>query len=206
MAPGTKKCVAIFVKYPQKGEVKTRLAAFIGHAEALNLYKKMAVRAVSQALKSKADVFIFFHPPGKKKSMISWLGNNCMYLPQRGKDLGAKMKNCFKDVFNAGYDKAVIVGSDIPRLNADIINKSFIKLKNSRAVIGPAKDGGYYLIGFPKNSFFPLIFDNMKWSTDTVFKYTMKVFKKNKIKPAILPVLQDIDTPEGLKQLPCVNL
>ncbi len=198
--PENGKCIAIFVKYPQKGKVKTRLAASIGHDSALKIYKKMAIRVVSQALKSKADVFIFFCPPGKEHLMRQWLGKQCTYLPQRGKGLGAKMKNCFKDIFEAGYDKAVLAGSDIPCLGANIINKSLAKLKTNKAVIGPAKDGGYYLIGFSKHGFCPAIFSGMKWSSNGVFKATMKVFKKNKIKTAILPILSDVDTLEGLQQ------
>lgn len=111
-----------------------------------------------------------------------------------------RMENCFKDIFRAGYGRAVLVGSDIPGLDKKIINRSFGRLKNNGAVIGPSKDGGYYLMGFTKAGFCPAIFKGMKWSTGTVFAGTNAVLGKNKIKTAIMPVLQDIDDLEGLQK------
>lgn len=195
-----KNCLAIFLKYPQKGKVKTRLAMSIGNDRALEIYKKMAAGAIKQGLKSKADLFVFFYPPGRELLMRQWLGNGCRYLPQRGRGLGARMKNCFKSVYRLGYGKAVLIGGDIPGLDTNIINSSFDGLKKNDAVIGPSKDGGYYLIGFTKKGFYPRIFDGMEWSTDTVFAGTIAGLKKNEMKAAIMPVLWDVDDIEGLQK------
>jgi glycosyltransferase A (GT-A) superfamily protein (DUF2064 family) len=111
------------------------------------------------------------------------------------------MKNSFEKIFNEGYSKVVLIGSDIPDLPSDFIKKSFNYLHLYDTVIGPSKDGGYYLIGFKKESFNPLIFQNVKWSAETVFKDTMQFLKNSKLKIIVLPEWYDIDTIDDLHDL-----
>jgi glycosyltransferase A (GT-A) superfamily protein (DUF2064 family) len=108
------------------------------------------------------------------------------------------MKNAFIGAFNAGYDKVLLIGCDIPGISAGLLIKAFRKLDKHDALIGPAKDGGYYMIGFKKKEFLPEVFKGIKWSTPSVFANTMKVFKTNGYRVGFSPELSDIDTAEDI--------
>ena len=104
------------------------------------------------------------------------------------------MKNAFKELFDMGYEKVAIIGSDCFELTAAIIREAFALLKNKDAVIGPAKDGGYYLLGMKK--MIEPVFENKQWSTDSVFRETINDLTENNFSFACLPVLTDVDTEE----------
>jgi glycosyltransferase A (GT-A) superfamily protein (DUF2064 family) len=111
------------------------------------------------------------------------------------------MKNSFVEAFKMGSKRVVLIGSDIPDLPLEFIEEAFSSLKKEDAVIGPAYDGGYYLIGFKEKTFSPKAFDGMAWGTETVFNETMKVLKGLRQKIHTLPYQKDIDTIEDLKHL-----
>jgi len=117
--------------------------------------------------------------------------------PQKGKDLGEKMQNAFQTVFNNGVSKTLIIGTDLPEISSEIINRSFELLNNNDIVIGPATDGGYYLLGM-KNVYKEL-FTNLPWSTDKLFENTIDIINKLNLSISYLPRLSDIDTEEDLK-------
>ena len=122
------------------------------------------------------------------------------YLPQRGEDLGARMAHCFHEAFSKGFHRVVLIGSDLPDLPAEIIDEAFTSLEKIDSVIGPAYDGGYYLIGFNKGSFTPEVFSGIEWSTETVLQKTLDILKNQKRTVHHLPRWGDIDTLEDLKQ------
>jgi rSAM/selenodomain-associated transferase 2 len=111
------------------------------------------------------------------------------------------MENAFKSAFKDGAEYVVLTGSDIPDLSGKIIEEAFSKLYDNRAVIGPARDGGYYLIGFSQGGFLPEVFNGIRWGTDTVFTDTMAAFKRARAgsEPHILPELTDIDRAEDIE-------
>ncbi len=111
------------------------------------------------------------------------------------------MKDAFEQVFEKGLEEAVLIGSDAPDLPVDFVNIAFSAFETHGAVIGPSSDGGYYLIGFSRQSFLPEIFDGITWSTETVFQDTMKIFDQNDNKVRTLPLWHDIDTVSDLKAL-----
>ena len=117
---------------------------------------------------------------------------------QEGKDLGEKMKNAFELLFNKRYKNVIIIGTDCPDLNEEILLKSFEELSEKNIVFGPSNDGGYYLLGM--DNFYPYLFDNIKWSRKTVFEETIKTIKKNGLAFNILPELKDIDTEKDLRE------
>ena len=123
------------------------------------------------------------------------------YLPQQGGDLGKRMSKAFRDGFAAGHRQILLVGSDIPDLPAQIIHDGFASLKQHGAVIGPAHDGGYYLIGFRPDCFLPDIFTGIRWGTGDVFEKTMALFRLGNQDVSILPSWRDIDTLEDLRDL-----
>jgi len=195
------RCLLFFVKYPEKGKVKSRLAAVIGDDSAVSLYKNLVAQMLSTLKEGTFPLYICFFPKNAQKPIKNWLGREYHYIPQNGKDLGERMRNGFIDGFAMGYKRVVLIGSDIPDLPMKYIEEAFKSLKEMDAVIGPAFDGGYYLIGFRDKSFFPQLFEGIAWGTENVFDETMKKLKRFKRAVHTLPYHRDIDTAEDLKHL-----
>ena len=193
-----RSAVLLFIKSPEKGKVKSRLAKAIGEDAALDVYKCLAFNTL-EGLKDGNYLFrLCFYPPESGEIIKSWLGDSFYYAPQQGRDLGERMWSAFVQAFSDGIEKVLLVGSDIPDLSISLINEAFKALDSSDSVIGPAHDGGYYLIGFNKTSFLPDIFQGIEWSTDSVFRQTMKVLGKSGLSVHVLRVLNDVDTFDDL--------
>jgi rSAM/selenodomain-associated transferase 1 len=194
-------CILIFVKLPEKGSVKTRLAKDLDHGFVQTLYGNFILDLLERLAKVKKPIIIYFHPPESGNAISSWLGKNYTYAPQKGVGLGDRMKNAFKETFAKGFTKAVILGSDLPDLQKNILDMAFKALHVNDIVIGPSVDGGYYLIGFRHNSFLPEVFKGISWGTDTVLKDTLKILREKNYRVYFLPELRDVDTIEDLKAL-----
>lgn len=199
-------CILFFIKYPEPGRVKTRLADVIGTKAALGLYRCFIKDLLITVKNVRADIRFCYTPADALKKFKNLLGNNYYYFPQPDDTLGQRMLESFKDAFSGNYKKAVVIGSDSPDLGSEMINNAFDLLNDNQAVIGPAADGGYYLLGFNRKDFLPDIFKNIDWSTDKVFPDTMKIFKKNGYIVSKLPRWHDIDTFNDLKELYKRNL
>jgi rSAM/selenodomain-associated transferase 1 len=133
--------------------------------------------------------------------MSAWLGSDRTYHPQEGADLGERMERAFRAIFAATVERAVLIGSDLPDLPAGILHEAMDALKQHDAVIGPAQDGGYYLIGFRKSGFLPEIFRGIIWSRPDVFDRTRQIFRRANTMVHLLPPWQDVDTIEDLRDL-----
>ena len=196
-----KRLLIIFYRNPTLGRVKTRLAATLGDEKALAIYLIMATHTKSMAEKVVTDKVIYYTDFVDLED--SWPNALFDKKIQRGEDLGKKMGNAFTDGFRAGYQSICIVGTDCFELTSEIITEAFIKLEQLGAVIGPAKDGGYYLLGLTR--LHPDVFKNKKWSNDTVFAETIKDFKKIGQHFFQLEALTDVDEekdlPEAFKKL-----
>ncbi len=191
----------IFVKYPEPGKVKTRLAENIGSENAATLYREMAESIIYELSKpTDFKKIIFFDPPQRKDDMIRWLKfGGFSFMPQEGKSLGERMSNAFNHAFSIGAaKKAVIVGTDCPQITMQTIAKAFDKLETSEAVLGPSYDGGYYLLGLRR--LMPDVFHDIDWSTNLVFDQTMKKLRNSGIRPECLEMLRDVDTVEDLSE------
>jgi rSAM/selenodomain-associated transferase 1 len=189
------------VKNPERGKVKLRLAAVIGDDSAVSVYKNIVVQMLSTLKKGTFPLYICFFPKNAQKPIRNWLGREYRYMPQNGKDLGERMRNGFIDGFAMGYKRVVLIGSDIPDLPLGFIEEALISLRKKDAVIGPAFDGGYYLIGFRDKTFSPQVFEGIAWGTKNVFDETMKKLKRFGRGVHTLPYQRDIDTVEDLKRL-----
>ena len=154
-------CVLLFVKLPVKGRVKTRLAADIGPEAALRLYESFVLDTLGMLEGLKQPVRICFDPAGTEAQCKRWLGKHYSYVAQVGRDLGQRMKNAFIHSFDEGFEKVVLIGSDIPDLPGSFLHEALEALESSEAVIGPSNDGGYYLIGFSQEAFLPVAFDGI---------------------------------------------
>ena len=195
-----KECVLFFVKWPEKGKVKTRLAREIGSDHAVNLYRCFILDLAETLKKLPQDVILCYSPTDAEPLFRSWLGDRFQYLPQPDGDLGMRMKKSFVQAFENGYKRAVLIGSDCPDLPEATLKQAFTELEKTEAVIGPAVDGGYWLIGFQSPSFYAPVFEGISWSTETVFTETMKKFSQRKINVAVLPKWMDIDTMANLRE------
>jgi len=195
------KCVLFFVKDPKKGQVKSRLSTEFDETLTVELYKKFVNDLLAMLNKTDFTTVICFYPKDALERFTMWLGSHYYYLPQRGNNLGQRMKNSFIDAFNNNFEFAVIIGSDSPDLPPDVIKEAFLSLEMHDTVIGPCADGGYYLIGFRHNTFSPYAFEEINWSTETVFSETMNVLSNECFKIHILPKWSDVDTLSDLKAL-----
>ena len=194
------RCVLIFLKSPDPGRVKSRLSHDIDEEVVLSLYRNFGLDLLDTLRKGRYAFKFFFYPPESEEKISNWLGKDCSYAPQRGNDLGERMKNAFNQTFSEGFLTVLLIGSDIPDLTSEILQEAF-EFNGNDAVIGPAHDGGYYLIGFKNNTFLPEIFEKIPWSTDVVFERTMEIFKKHHHKVCILPKCRDVDRIEDLREL-----
>lgn len=191
--------IIIFARYPKLGQVKTRLAKTTSPEFALKFYKSCAEILVKNIKKIRSiNRFVFYSNKDDKTQTINWLGNKLFFAPQEGDDLGTKMKNAFNKVFSTGSQKVIIVGTDIPDLSKKIIIQALDSLEKFDVVIGPAKDGGYYLLGIRKMH--SELFEGIEYSTSLVLSETLIRVKELKLSYYLLPELLDIDTEENLIQ------
>lgn len=198
------KCVIVFIKYPEKGKVKSRLGKVIGDEKACRLYRNFVLdilETVNGIAPGECAVIVCFHPPHAAQEIKNWLGETYAYMPQRGSDLGEKMKNAFLDAFAEGFTTALLMGSDIPDLPGTIIAEGFAALEENDVVLGPTPDGGYYLIGFTIGNFPPGVFTEIDWSAGEVFKRTLEKLNSAHCCIHVLPTWTDIDTYEDLQTL-----
>lgn len=191
-----KNLLMIFIKNPVEGKVKTRLGASIGSVNALQVYKKLLNHTREVALQVSVDRQVWY------SSMIdhrdSWSSDNFSKQLQKGADLGERMSSAFESAFDGGYSKVVIIGSDCFGLSHQHIEKAFQALEQHDTVIGPSKDGGYYLLGM--KSYSPELFNDIEWSTPQVFDKTIEHFRSHDLSFKTLDVLNDIDTIEDLRE------
>jgi rSAM/selenodomain-associated transferase 1 len=196
------ECLIVFTRYPEAGKSKTRLIPALGSQGAANLQRQMTQKAIAQAreLQTRHQILLEVHfHGGSGPLMQDWLGNDLVYHPQVEGDLGVKMASAFQQAFSQKKSGVVIIGSDCPDLDTDLLLQSFRSLRQHDLVLGPATDGGYYLIGLSR--FIPEIFNGISWSTAAVLRQTVEVAKSMELAIAYLPTLTDIDRPEDLDRL-----
>jgi rSAM/selenodomain-associated transferase 1 len=188
-----KKQLIIFIKNPEKGKVKTRLAKSIGDEKALQVYHDLLDNCRVECLKVDAERYLYYSSFIDEND--NWTSNSFHKKLQKGEGLGVRMSNAFEE---APSGKTIVIGSDCYELNASIIEEAFQALEKNQVVVGPANDGGYYLLGM--NGFYPELFQNIDWSTERVFDQTKKKIKGLGLDCEILQELVDLDTLEDLEQ------
>lgn len=185
-----KEVVLVFQKNEVLGKVKTRLAASVGEKQALEIYLQLldktylALRDISVSTITYFSEFIPDNPIHSAENK----------LVQVGQDLGERMKNAFAVNFESGMEKVVLIGTDCPSLEGTHLAQAIEALDQSDLVLGPARDGGYYLIGMKRRSDF--LFEGIFWSTELVLSQTLALAAAQGMQTSLLPVLEDIDTLE----------
>ena len=194
----------VFTRFPEPGKTKTRLIPALGAKGAARLQRQMTEHIIATAatLSSRPGLTIeVCHEGGNNGLMQEWLGPQFSYRPQKPGDLGRRMTHAFEAAFRDSQAAAVIVGSDIPEISADTIQQAFEGLQNNDLVLGPARDGGYYLIGMkntlPFETHFRL-FDDISWGTDRVLIQTLQMARDSGLRFTLLEPLGDVDRPADL--------
>ncbi len=185
----------IFYRNPELGKVKTRLAATVGQAKALDIYLKLAAHTQNIALQTNANRVVFYSHQIEENDF--WPDQYFKKEVQHGQDLGDRMNHAFEKAFALGYGKICIIGTDCLELSKEVIESAFIGLTHHDIVLGPAKDGGYYLLGMNKPN--SMLFENKRWSTHTVTHDTLLDTLKLKRSVKLLPLLSDVDVEEDLR-------
>jgi rSAM/selenodomain-associated transferase 1 len=181
----------VFMKNPIAGKVKTRLAVEVGKDEALNIYKKLIGHTHFVTSKiNTCDKAIYYSSSVDEHDQ--WMSDSYNKHLQKGNDLGEKLSNAFSDAFRRGYEKVIAIGTDSFELTRDIIDKAFSSLEETDIVIGPAKDGGYYLIGMNEHK--AELFKDIEWGTAKVLSATLYIIRPIGCKYTLLKQLSDIDT------------
>jgi rSAM/selenodomain-associated transferase 1 len=184
--------ILVFVRAPEAGRVKTRLAASIGAEAALRVYRRLAEHTLREALAvAGAEVRVHFTPADAEAGVHAWLGEGPALLPQADGDLGKRMRDAFARAFADGHRRVVIIGSDLPEMRADLLRRAIVLLDGHDAVVGPARDGGYYLLGLTQ--LVEGIFAGIAWSTPGVLAATLERLQAAGITPALLEPLADVD-------------
>ncbi|WP_333654686.1 TIGR04282 family arsenosugar biosynthesis glycosyltransferase [Dissulfurispira sp.] len=191
-----KSALGILFRIPEYGKVKKRLAAQIGTEDALSVYAAMLYETI-ESVSKLTDIDIYGFYQGLASTQHSLL-KKFQSMPQKGKDLGERMLNAVQWLFEKGYNKVVLIGADSPDLPARYIEDAFLKLNYYELVIGPAVDGGYYLIGM--NMPLGIIFKGIKWGSNSVLKDTISIANNEGIRYFLLPQWYDIDDIESLRQ------
>lgn len=198
-APGApSRIILVFVREPARGMVKTRLAAEIGEAAALEVYRTLAQRAVDAARSfvPAVQLRVLFTPRRGEAAVRQWLGSPAGYRFQGSGSLGDRLHRGFSDAFCEGFREVVVIGSDLPSVSSATLAAGFSGLRDAEASIGPAADGGYYLLGL--RTLVPGIFRDIPWSTPAVFGETRERLRAGGVEPALLPMMQDVDVASDL--------
>jgi hypothetical protein len=192
--------IFLMTKYPEVGSVKSRLAKSIGNRAATDLYRAF----IQDTLLTVQSVELPFHiavfPPVALEKSMKWLNGSYRFLPQEGANLGERLHNCFVRMFEEKYEQVIALASDSPGLQADILHKAVSSLQGHDCVLGPALDGGYYLIGFSRKCYLSAVFEGISWGTEFVFEETLSILKANSRHVHVLPEMMDIDTESELRE------
>ena len=209
-----KKRLIIFTRYPVPGKTKTRLIPALGEQGAADLHSRMAEYTLLNLLTLGWDQSLeigIYYSGGDRALMQNWLDpiissfsenhshsriNPIFYHAQMGEDLGKRMQGAFEDGFKNKIEKMIIIGTDCPDLSPHLIEETFWALNSQDVVLGPARDGGYYLIGLSQS--FPMLFNHIDWGSDRVLAQTKKIIEQEKLSVYDLPVLTDVDRPDDL--------
>lgn len=196
-----KQALICFLKYPEPGNVKTRLAEDLGETHAAHLYESLAERVLTEVFPSNQQYKLVLcvdpkHPLSKYRA---WTGLGFNYWPQEGEDLGERMRRAAARAFAEGAEKVAIIGTDCIGMDEEFIGEVFDTLGERDVVIGPSSDGGYYLIAFKEAH--PWLFEKVAWSTQDVLDTTTQRLEDRKLNFRLLEEKIDIDTIDDLVTL-----
>lgn len=192
--------IIIFTRYPEPGRTKTRLIPVLGAEGAADLQRRMTEHVLAQVqdLAARREVGLeICYEGGDEAFLRKWLGKRFSYCEQRAGDLGTRMHEAFKDAFLGGNDRVLLVGTDVPGLSDKLLETALEDLCYHDVVLGPARDGGYYLVGLKGPA--PSLFSEIPWGTQEVLARTVGIARKNGLSVKLVEVMLDVDRPEDLE-------
>lgn len=201
------RTVVVFVKAPRPGAVKTRLTPFLSEEDAARLYRAFIQDTLAATSGLQGVLTSIAYTPADAQPFLQALldGGPFDWFPQTGETLGARLWHAFQRAFQRGAERVVTIGSDSPTLPPSIITQAFEALITHDVVLGPATDGGYYLIGLtnlsPRAVSYPRLFEGIAWSTGIVLRQTLDAVQSAGLTSAELPRWPDIDQPDDLPRL-----
>ena len=189
----------IFTRYPEPGKSKTRLIPALGSDGAADLHRRMVEYTLyrTKKLRTSSNVSLEIRFEGCNEDWIkNWLGPDLRCCPQGDGDIGRRMGRAFAEAFQTGMERVIIVGTDIPGFTEDLARRALALLRDFDVVFGPARDGGYYLVGLRR----PIhqLFEAIPWGTDQVLQHTLHIAGKLQLRASLLDLLEDVDRPEDL--------
>ncbi len=202
-----KKSLIVFLKEPRAGHVKTRLARDLGKRRAARLYRAFVQDALQwMASIPRVETRVYYAPPGARIARLQALAPQGaiqaqQFLPQGGGDLGARLSRAFDQTLAGGSKAVIAVGTDCPLLGPVMVARAFAALARKDLVLGPAADGGYYLVGLKRRA--PSLFEDVPWSTARVLEATVERARRSGLAVSLLPTLRDVDE---LGDLRCLRL
>lgn len=197
--PGVRRRVIVFARAPERGRVKTRLAADVGDDAALAIYRSLGERTLAAARAVPAcEIEVRYTPPEGGDAIAQWLGPDLMMRPQTDSDLGSRMFSAIADALAEGVSAVVVIGTDCPAVNAQVIDRAFRELRDADVVLGPAFDGGYYLIAM--RAAHAELFAGIPWSSPETLACTIAAAKSARLRVTLLDQRADIDTGEDWRR------
>lgn len=179
----------IFIRNPLRGEVKKRLIPHLGEEEAFRVYQKLLLHTRKVAYQINTDKVVFYSDRIDQHDI--WPTGDYKKEVQKGNEIGSRMLSAFEYAFKHKYKKVVLLGGDIIEIRPDVLQRAFDLLERTTTVLGPAKDGGYYLIGM--NRLIPDLFEGISWSTKSVFDQSVDIIVRNSLTWSATETLSDLD-------------
>ncbi|MGF1524913.1 MAG: TIGR04282 family arsenosugar biosynthesis glycosyltransferase [Leptolyngbyaceae cyanobacterium] len=194
-----KNRLIIFTRYPEAGKTKTRLIPHLGAEQAADLQRRMTehIVGITRPLRVKGSLSVEIHfSGGSLEQMQDWLGPELTYQPQPSGDLGRRLQHTFASGLQAGFERVVVIGSDCPEICSHHLEQALRQLHRHDIVLGPAVDGGYYLVGISRAC--TELFEGIAWGTEKVFAQTVAIANRLGCSLATLETLRDVDRPEDI--------
>ena len=189
----------IFTRVPIPGMTKTRLMPFLTGEECAKIHSCFVKDIYEKVKEVEADIFVFYTPKDEKKLLKNILDDEAVYLPQYGEDLGQRMKNAIGICLRMGYEKVILMGTDIPQIHPETLTDAFENLDKKDIVIHPTFDGGYYLIGMKKE--YESIWKIERYGTNTVIYDTLQHMRREHLSTAVGQMYYDVDDRDDLLHL-----
>jgi len=192
------RVLLVFAKAPRPGRVKTRLAADIGDARATRIYRRMGATVVDAVRDGDWRTRVCYAPADGEAELRRWLGEEGLeFRAQDPGDLGHRMERAIRDAFQEGAERVCVVGTDAPDVDGGVVERAFAALETPEtAVVGPARDGGYYLLALRRPC--PQLFQAIPWSTPEVLPRTLERITEAGLRARLLPERRDVDRVQDL--------
>ncbi len=190
----------LFTRYPEPGRTKTRLIPALGVQGAAALQQRMSETVISQMVQFAANYPVspeIRYTDGNQQAMEDWLSSDIPCLDQGEGDLGDRLRRAFAQAFAQGARRVVVIGADCPGLGPALFAQAFGALEREDLVLGPAMDGGYYLIGLNQPA--PALFADIPWGSEKVLTATLEQAQAMALSTHLLEPLADVDRPEDLR-------